>query len=124
MVKREPGPPSLFAASPSLPPLLPCLTRQSPVGVACAFVFDISPPPFPLPANEKGARDGEERPLRRRAKDARPAQKRRLGSLDVASLLHCRFGAGLSLRERLVDCQRSGERRGEVLPDIRADALE
>src|SRR5882724_5289077 len=95
-------------------------TRARPaVAVCCVAIFAASPPralrvsrpseppilsslispPCPLLANEKGARDGEERPLRHRAKDARAAQKRRLGSLDVAGLLHCGFGAGLGFRE-------------------------
>jgi hypothetical protein len=63
MGRRERGPPSLFVESPSLWPLLPCSTRQSPVRVA-ARIPNLTPPllPFPLLANEKGVGTGRIRP--------------------------------------------------------------
>lgn len=62
MVKRERGPPSLFAVSPSSLALSSRLARRSPARVADAHSFMISRLPFPLLANEKGVGTGRTRP--------------------------------------------------------------
>ncbi len=124
-MKQERDPPSPFAASPSLCPLLPA--RRSPLrDRRCGFLdcLLISSLP-PSHEGEGGGGRGGHAPSCRLARGMeREAAGQRPSLFDVAGLLHCGFGAGLGLRKRLVDGHRSRERGGEVLPRVSRDALE